>query len=129
MLGRPKVLVLAGWAVVVLVAILMLVLRGRDEAAPAVVFALVAVVVGAWVLRRESRAAMITSLVLGLLWLLQFVAYTVADAMDDDASVGIFVTDVVAVIGGVILVVGAIQALVQRRRRSAVSAAEIAKPS
>ena len=122
-------LVLAGWAVVVLVAILMLVLRGREEAAPAVVFALVAVVVGAWVLRRESRAAMITSLVLGLLWLLQFVAYTVADTMDDDASVGIFVADVVAVFGGMILVVGAIQALVQRRRRSAVSAADIAKPS
>lgn len=120
-------LVLAGWAVVVLVAILMLVLRGREEAAPAVVFALVAVVVGAWVLRRESRAAMITSLVLGLLWLLQFVAYTVADTMDDDASVGIFVADVVAVFGGMILVVGAIQALVQRRRRSAVSAADIAK--
>lgn len=123
MLGRPQLLVLAGWGVVVLVAILMLLLRGREEAGPAVVFALIAFAVGAWVRLRESRAAMIASLVLGVLWLLQFAAYTVADAMDDDTSIGIFVTDVVAVVGGTLLVVGAIQALLERRRRGVAGAA------
>ena len=126
--GRAKSLVLAGWGVVVLVAILMLILRGREEAGPALVFALIAIAVGAWVWRRDSRAAMITTLVLGVLWLVQFVAYTVADMMDDDADAAIFVTDVVAVIGGVLLVVGAIQALVQRRR-GGLAAADIARPS
>ena len=112
-----------------LVAILMLVLRGREEAGPAVVFAVVAIAVGAWVWQRDSRAAMITTLVLGLLWLLQFAAYTVADAMDDDASAGIFATDVIAVVGGILLVVGAIQALVQRRRESLVGTPDTANPS
>jgi hypothetical protein len=42
----PRRLALAGWALVVLVAILMLVIRGREEAGPAVVFAVVAVAVG-----------------------------------------------------------------------------------
>ena len=126
--GRAKSLVLAGWGVVVLVAILMLILLGREEAGPALVFALIAIAVGAWVWRRDSRAAMITTLVLGVLWLVQFVAYTVADMMDDDADAAIFVTDVVAVIGGVLLVVGAIQALVQRRR-GGLAAADIARPS
>ena len=72
---------------------------------------------------------MITSLVLGLLWLLQFAAYTVADVMDDDASIGIFITDVIAVMGGMLLVGGAIQALIQQRRRSGVGTADIANPS
>jgi hypothetical protein len=120
LLARPKLLVLAGWAVVILVAILMLVFRGREEAGPAVVFAVIAVAVGAWVWRRESRAAMIASLVLGLLWVVQFAAYTVADLMDDDAGTEIFVTDVIAVIGGLLLVGGAIQALVQLRRQRVV---------
>ena len=105
---------------VILVAILMLVFRGREEAGPAVVFAVIAVAVGAWVWRRESRAAMIASLVLGLLWVVQFAAYTVADLMDDDAGTEIFVTDVIAVIGGLLLVGGAIQALVQLRRQRVV---------
>jgi thiol:disulfide interchange protein len=108
---------LAGWAIVVLVAILMLVLRGREEAGPAVVFSVVALAVAAWLWRRGTRAAIITSLALGLLWLVQFAAYTVADAMDDDADAGIFITDVIAVIGGVLIVVGAMQALSERRRQ------------
>ena len=126
MFGRPKALVLAGWGLVVLVAILMLVLRGREEAGPAVVFALIAIAVGVWVWRRDSRAGMIATLVLGLLWLVQFVAYTVADALDDDADAAIFVADVVAVIGGLLLVGGAIQALGRRRRGS--DAADLASP-
>jgi hypothetical protein len=120
--GRPERLVLVGWSVVVLVAVLMLIVRGREEAGPAVVFAVVALAVGAWVWRRGSRASIITSLVLGLLWLLQFAAYTVADATDDDVEAGVFVTDVIAVGGGIVLVVGAIQALIQRRRQSVAAA-------
>jgi hypothetical protein len=119
--ARAQRLVLAGWAIVVLVAILMLVFRGREEAGPAVVFAVLAIAAGAWVWRRGTRAAIITSLVLGLLWLVQFAAYTVADAMDDDADAAIFITDVIAVIGGVLIVVGAMQALSERRRQNVVA--------
>lgn len=96
----------------------MLIFRGREEAGPAVVFAAIAVVVGGWVWRRESRAAMIASLVLGLLWLVQFAAYTVADVRSDEAETAIFVTDVIAVVGGVLLVAGAVQALRRKRLSS-----------
>lgn len=117
MLRRPKQLVLAGWGVVVLVAVLMLIVRGSEEAGPAIVFAAVAVAVGAWVWRRGSRASLIASLVFGVLWLLQFAAYTVVNAVDDDVEAGVFVADVVAVVAGVLIVVGAIQALRGRRRQ------------
>jgi hypothetical protein len=70
--AEPRRVALVGWALVVLVAILMLVFRGSEEAGPAVVFAAIALAVGAWLWFRDSRAALIVSLVLGVLWLLQF---------------------------------------------------------
>ena len=109
---------MVGWGVVVLVAILMLILRGSAEAGPAVVFAVVALGVGTWLWRRRSRAALITSLVLGILWLLQFVAYAVADLVDEDFDVALFLVDLVAVAGGVAIVSGAVAALRRAKTRA-----------
>jgi uncharacterized membrane protein len=113
----PRRLALTGWALVVLVAILMLVIRGREEAGPAVVFAVVAVAVGAWIWLRGSRPAWIVSLVLGALWLLQFVAYTIADLVSDDFSGSIFIIDLIAVVAGLAVIAGCVSGL--RRRNAA----------
>ena len=109
-------LIFAGWGVVVFVAILMLLLRGSAEAGPAVVFAVVALGVSAWLWRRVGRAALIVSLVLGILWLLQFVAYAIADLVDDDFDVALFVVDLLAVAGGLAIVAGSGRALREQRR-------------
>jgi hypothetical protein len=116
---RSRLLVLMGWGVVVLVAISMLVFRGRPEMGPAIVFAVIGLSMGAWTWQRWNRAAMITSLALGVLWTLQFIAYAVAGAIGDEFEAEIFITDVIAVAGGVAITVGASQALVQRRRLGA----------
>jgi hypothetical protein len=117
-LGATR-LALIGWGVVVLVAILMLVLRGSAEAGPAIVFAVVALAVGAWLWFRNTRASWVTSLVLGVLWLLQFAAYAIADLVDDEFDVALFLVDLVAVAGGIAIVAGAIHALRERRRAAA----------
>lgn len=104
--AEPRRLALVGWALVMLVAILMLVFRGSEEAGPAVVFAVIALAVSAWLWFRDSRAALIVSLVLGVLWLLQFIAYTIADVGGDEFEVEIFVTDVIAVAAGAAIVWG-----------------------
>jgi hypothetical protein len=43
---------------------------------------------------------MITSLALGVLWTLQFIAYVVAGAIGDEFEPEIFITDVIAVVRG-----------------------------
>ena len=111
----PRRLALIGWSLVILVAVLMLAIRGREEAGPAVVFAIAAVAVGAWVWFSASRASLIVSLVLGVLWLLQFVAYTIADVVGDDFDAAIFITDLVAVAAGVAIVVGSLRGVRARR--------------
>jgi hypothetical protein len=116
---RSRLLVLLGWGVVVLVAISMLIFRGRPEMGPAIVFGVIGLSMGAWTWQRWNRAAMITSLALGVLWTLQFIAYVVAGVIGDDFEAEIFITDVIAVAGGVAIAVGAGQALVQRRRQRA----------
>ncbi len=116
-------LVLVGWALVVLVALLMLVFRGSAEAGPAIVFAVIAMAMSAWLWFRPSRAAWIVTLVLGALWLLQFAAYTVADVTDDEFEAAIFLTDVIAVVAGIAIVWGAIRGLREREATPARDAA------
>lgn len=118
-LGPERGLVVAGWAVSVLVAVLMAIAR-LQELGPAVVFGVIAVAMGTWVLLRGGKAAMITSLVLGALWTLQFLAYAVAGVSDGGTSLTglVFVTDVIAVVGGLCILGGSASALVGRRRGS-----------
>ena len=61
-----------------LAAVLMVLVRAREELAPALLFAAVGTAMGAWVTLRPSRASPAASVVVGLLRLLQLGAYTVA---------------------------------------------------
>jgi hypothetical protein len=107
--------VLAGWGLTVVVGVLIVVVDVR-QAGFALVLALVAGAMGAWVWRRGSRAALGGSLVLGLLLLLSFTAYTVVGATGDEFEYKILVTDLIGTIGGLAIVAGAVQALVEQRR-------------
>lgn len=109
-------LVLAGWGLTVLVALLIVVVEGLRQVGFALVLGLLAAGMGAWVWRRATRAAMITSLVLGLLLLLSFGAYTVVGATGDEFDSQVFVTDMVGMIGGLAIVAGAVQVLIEQRR-------------
>jgi hypothetical protein len=51
------------------------------------------------------------SIVLGTLWLLQFIAYTIADLVSDDFSGSIFITDLIAVAAGLAVIVGCVSGL------------------
>ncbi len=110
-------LVLAGWGLTVLVAVLIVVVDPR-QVGFALILALLAGAMGAWVWRRATRAALITSLVLGLLLLVSFGAYTVAGATGDEFESQVVITDLVGLIGGLAIVLGAVQALVEQRRQT-----------
>lgn len=115
--GGPLRLVLVGWLSVLLFAIAVVVARGVGELGAMAVFAAVAIAMGSWVWRRRSRASLITSLVLGVLHAVEQVAYSVAEATSDPFDPAIFVIDVVAFVGAVLIVAGAAAALVRRRRQ------------
>jgi hypothetical protein len=117
-------LILLGWVGALIVAAGMALVRGESEYAPAAVFAAIAVAMAVWVWRRRSRASAITSLVLGVLWTLQFGAYAAAGLVDEGFEADVFAVDVLAVVGGVLLVIGAWRGILEfRRDRSGVHAA------
>lgn len=112
----PIRLVLVGWLSVLLFAVAVVVARGVEELGAMAVFAAVAIAMGWWVWTRRSRASLITSLVLGVLHAVEQVAYSVAAATSDPFEPAIFVIDVVAFVGAVLIVAGAGAAIVRRRR-------------
>lgn len=118
-LDTPTRLILTGWGLVLLVAVLMVVARS-EELGSAIAFAAIAVAMSAWLWLRKSRAAIITTLVLGILWTVQFVAYTVAgftgEASED--QVLILIGDVVGIIAGAFIVLGATKAFIRVREGS-----------
>lgn len=109
-------LVFAGWGLTVLVGVLIVVVDPR-QVGFALILALVAGAMGAWVWRRPSRAALVSSLVLGLLLLLSFGAYTGVGAAGDEVESKVLVTDLMGTIGGLAIVAGAVQALLEQRRQ------------
>ena len=114
--GTARPLVVVGWGMVVLVAVLMLAFRGAEELGSAIAFAVIALGMGGWAWLRWGRAAMIASLALGALWMLQFAAYTVADILGDEVEAEILATDVIAVVAGALIVSGASRGLLRRAR-------------
>lgn len=109
-------LVLGGWGLAILVATLVVVVNGLREVGFSLILAVLAAAMGAWVWRRATRAALVTSLALGLLLLLMFGAYTVADATADEFESQRIFTDMIGAIGGAAIVAGAVQVLVEQRR-------------
>lgn len=116
-------LVLGGWGLSVLVAILVLVVNGLREIGFSLILAVVAGAMGAWVWRRPTRAALMTSLALGLLLLLMFGAYTVADATSGEFESQRFFTDLIGTLGGTAIVAGAVRMLIEQRRLARTSPA------
>ena len=109
-------LTLIGWATVLAFAAAVLISRGSDELGPAIVYGALAVGMGFWVWKRQSRAALVTSIAIGALHLLQQVGYSLAGAADDPFEAATFVIDVLAVPGAALIVAGAAGTLIQRRR-------------
>jgi hypothetical protein len=109
-------LILLGWIGALVVAAGMALVRGEAEYGPAAVFGAVAVGMGVWVWRRRSRASAITSLVLGAVWTLQFGAYAAAGLVDEGFEPDVFAVDVLAVVAGILLLVGAWRAILETRR-------------
>lgn len=116
----PIRVLLLGWATVLLMAAMGAVIRPDDRAAMAV-FALVAVLMGVWVARSRGRGAVVTSLVLGILHTVEQIAYTVAGVAEEPVDRGVVLVDLVGLVGGALVVVGAVWALRTRRRQPVAS--------
>ena len=114
--NRHLRLILVGWAVFVVMSLLVIAVRGSDHVANMAVFIALAVAMAVWVARRRSKAAVVTSLVLGLLHTLQQSAYLVAGATGDDIDAAELAVDAVGLVSGLLIVAGAIPALSQVRR-------------
>lgn len=83
-LRGPTRLVIGGWVVALVASGPIVVVKlGEPGASEGVVFAMIAVAMGAWIWIRGSGAAMITSLVLGALWTVMFGGYVIASAAAD----------------------------------------------
>lgn len=102
----------AGWLVAVVVAILTYVAKPEDELGFAIVVGGLAAVMAYWTFRTHSRASTLASLVLGVLWTLLFGGYAVANfTSDQDVELLVRLADIVAVVGGLMIVGGAIDRL------------------
>ena len=116
-MDRNLRLILGGWAVFVLMAVLVIAVRGRDHVANMLVFVVIAIAMAAWVARRRGGAAVLTSLVLGGLHALQQTAYVLAGLTGDDVDAAEVAVDVVGLVSGLLLVVGDARAVSGSRRQ------------
>ena len=109
----------AGWVVAVVVVVLAYLAKPDDELGFAIVVGSISAVMAYWTFRTGSRAAAIVSLVLGALWTLLFGGYAIANlASDDEVELLIQLADVLAVIGGLMILWGAFTRLRAARRRA-----------
>ena len=118
----PALVVVAGWLLVIVFGGLVLV--GADEPGSAAIFAGVGLVMALWVGRRPGVAAFVVSLVLGLLHTAEQAAYLGFD-IADARPVTSALADGVGLLGGLLVTVGSVVALL-RRRRPAVMAEPVA---
>ena len=111
-MNAPTPLLPAGWAVAVVVAVIAYVAKPEDELGFALVVGGIATVMAAWTFMRSGKAPAVVSLVLGTLWTLLFGGYAVANLTGDDRPTTlVFIGDALAVIGGLMIVVGAVMRL------------------
>lgn len=108
-------ILLLGWGLFLLMWALVAVVR-PDDARAAIVFMVLGLLLGSWVALRGSRAALVTSLVVGVLHAVEQVAYTVAELGADPVETSIVVLDGVGLLSGLLIVGGATASLRERRR-------------
>lgn len=105
----------AGWVVALAVAVLAYIAKPADELGFAIVVGALSAAMAYWTYRTRSRPSAVVSLVLGALWTLLFGAYAVADVTGDkDVEALVHVADLVAVVGGLMILAGAIDRLRKR---------------
>lgn len=110
----PVRTVMLGWVTFLLMTVAVVLVRGADHVANMAVFAAIGVAMLIWVALRRGRAALIASLVLGLLHVAEQIAYLLAGGTDS-LEVGV---DVLGLVSGLLLVAGAGWELRRRRARS-----------
>jgi len=111
--------VVAGWAVFLLMTVLVVAERGGDHLANMAVFAAIGAAMLAWVALRHSRASLVTSLVLGVLHTVEQIAYLVAGATADHPDGVQVAVDGVGLVSGLLLVAGSGAALSRLRKSPA----------
>jgi hypothetical protein len=109
--STPVRLVLLGWAGVLLFALMIVVAKGTADLGGAGLFGAVAVAMASWVWRRPSKAALVTTLAIAVLFTVEQVAYLVSDGHDTAETVG----DAIGLVAGALLLAGATRALADGR--------------
>ena len=106
-----------GWVIAVVVAVLAYAAKPEDELGFAIVVGGLAAAMAYWTYRSRGRVAAVVSVLLGVLWTLLFGGYAVANFLsDDEVDLLVRIADALAVIGGLMIVLGAIDRLRQARQ-------------
>ena len=116
---RPALVVVVGWSLVVVFGVLVWLVSG--EPGSAALFGGVGLAMAIWVALRPALAAMVVSLVLGLLHTIEQIAYLAVDLSASDMSAGRVLGDAEGLLAGLLVVGGAVAALLQRRRAHAMA--------
>lgn len=116
-------LTLAGWFGLVALGLIVALTQGKREWIFAVATASIAVVMGYWLWKRRSKAALVVTVVLGGLQFIEQVSYSIADLTsngvwaDHQASKGVTtISDLFGALASGAVVAGAASGLWQRRR-------------
>jgi hypothetical protein len=111
-------LILGGWAGLVAFGAIVAVTIGRakpSELAFAAATIATSLVLAAWLWKRPGRAALVGSLILGGLQLLEQTGYSVADLTDSGSNTGTTLADLFGLVASAAVVTGAVIGLAQRR--------------
>jgi hypothetical protein len=118
-LSRPLRIVLIGWAAILPFAALLVIARGKHDVGVGLAFGVMACAMAAWVFLRASKAALVTSLVLGVLHTVEQMVYLGGDFTRDPHRPLVTVSDLVGLTAGVLIIVGSALGLAARRHTSA----------
>jgi hypothetical protein len=118
--SRAELVVIVGWLLVVVFGVLVWLVAG--ELRSGLIFAVVGLAMSTWVARRPGTAALAVSLVLGLLHTAEQIAYFGADvSRSNPPPLGSVLGDAEGLLGGLLVVGGAVVGLRRLRRSRAVA--------
>ena len=116
-------LTIAGWFGMVAFSVIVALSQGKREWIFAVATATIAVVMGYWLWKRRSKAALVVTVILGGLQFIEQVSYSIADLTssgvwaDHQASKGVTtISDLFGALASGAVVAGSTSGLWQRRR-------------